>query len=224
MVNRLLLLSDISTCLMQVWLTGFIKCWCSDVAHADLLAERAETHTHTHTFHLLSFCQLALNDKSLQQDCCQGDVSAPWSAPVSCIYSKTASITNCWREKLVFILHSPKATDMKRYKYWVTLQAAVIGCLKKKKRRPNKWCMLLCTEKILTVIAHCVNKRQRLVIWHHGLPWSEIESVDVLGLEAPCGATAPPQTLNCLLCYWVNISILVGFYFRCFYYLCPIIY
>lgn len=83
--------------------------------------------------------------------------------------------------------------------------------------------MSLCTEEILTVIAHCVNKRQRLVIWRCGLPWSlKIESVDVLGLEAACGAIAPRQTLNCLLCYRVNISILVGFYFRC--YLCPIIY
>lgn len=59
---------------------------------------------------------------------------------------------------------------------------------------------MLCAEKILTVIAHCVNKRQRLVICHSGFPWSlEIESVDVLGLEAPCGAIAPRQPLECIL-------------------------
>lgn len=43
--------------------------------------------------------------------------------------------------------------------------------------------MTFCAEKILTVIAHCVNKRQRLVIWCSGLPQSlKIETVDVLGL------------------------------------------
>lgn len=46
--------------------------------------------------------------------------------------------------------------------------------------------MMFCAEKILTVIAHCLNKRQLLVIWCSGLPKSlKIETVDGLGLKEP---------------------------------------
>lgn len=72
---------------------------------------------------------------------------------------------------------------------------------------------MLCAKKILTVIAHCVKKRQRLVIWRSGLSWSlEIESVDVLGLEAPRGAVAPMQTWDCVLLIESTFLFWLAFY------------